>query len=167
MRADEAQELAELTRQVAELNRTVSQLVTACASSGSRTGQPQPRRYEAADIARRELCARRDRTKYLSADLVGEPAWDMLVDLYVHYLERKAISIGSACIASACPATTAMRYIDLLVEHNLVRRVPSATDRRTVYLELTNTALASLQAYFDHLRKSAEPSAFPQFDLRS
>src|SRR3546814_1843272 len=42
----------------------------------------------------------------------SDPAWDMLLDLYLA-AERntRPVSISSLCIASAVPATTALRWI--------------------------------------------------------
>ena len=39
-------------------------------------------------------------------ELFGEPAWDILLDLYIANVENKPVSVSSACIGSAAPPTT-------------------------------------------------------------
>src|SRR3546814_11460790 len=55
---------------------------------------------------------RRLRDRYFDGDLFADPAWDMLLDLYLA-AERntRPVSISSLCIASAVPAPTALRWI--------------------------------------------------------
>ena len=77
---------------------------------------------------RRYLQMRRLRAELLPDCLFAEPAWDMLLDLYIAGLECRNISISSACIASAVPQTTALRWIRHLEVHGLVERHQDRTD---------------------------------------
>jgi hypothetical protein len=54
------------------------------------------------------ICARRLRERLLPAGLFADPAWDMLLDLYAAEIEEQPVSVTSACIAAAAPATTAL-----------------------------------------------------------
>ncbi len=47
-------------------------------------------------------------------DLFADPAWDILIDLFIASEEGRKISVSSACIASAVPTTTALRWIKIL-----------------------------------------------------
>lgn len=76
--------------------------------------------------------------------MVADPSWLMLLDLHVR--PPVSVSISSACIASQAPPTTALRHIGGLVDHGLVERVRSATDRRTHRLRLTPAGTAIVQA---------------------
>jgi len=77
------------------------------------------------------------RSEFFPADLFGEPAWDILLDLYAASKANELRSIKSACLSSHVPEATALRYIDQLVALGLVERKPDRTDRRRKYLSLT------------------------------
>ena len=73
-------------------------------------------------------------------NLFGEPAWDILLDLYVAEVENKRISVSSVCIGTGGPPTTALRYINALVDLGLVARQSAVSDGRRVFLQLTAKA---------------------------
>src|SRR3546814_19760209 len=73
----------------------------------------------------------------LDSELFGEPAWDMLLDLYAAALEGRRLSVSSSCLAAGVPPTTALRWQRLLVERELVARVPELEENRRPSLQLT------------------------------
>lgn len=79
---------------------------------------------------------------------LGEPAWIMLVDLALAKLERRHVSVTSACIASYAAATTALRHIDILLALGLIERLPDPEDARRWWLVVTDHAAATLDAMF-------------------
>lgn len=80
---------------------------------------------------------RRERTKFLPPDLVGEPAWDMLLELFCQFFDGAAVSTKSLTIASGVPQTTALRFIERLEADGLLARRQSSTDRRVTLVKLT------------------------------
>jgi DNA-binding transcriptional ArsR family regulator len=92
------------------------------------------------ELARAVLAGSRRRQEFLSAELFGEPAWDMLLDLFAAHHEGKQISVSSACIASGGSATTALRWIARLEAMNYVSRIGDGNDRRRIYVRLTPLA---------------------------
>lgn len=78
------------------------------------------------------------------ADLFGEPAWDILLDLLTAQKDGRAISISSACIAADVPPTTALRQLSRLQLRGLIERQSDTLDRRRHYLRLTDSALSKL-----------------------
>jgi DNA-binding MarR family transcriptional regulator len=74
-------------------------------------------------------------------DLFGEPAWDVLIDLYLAHLDRRAVSVSSACIAACVPPTTGLRYLTRLERNGLLSRKPDPTDNRRVLVSLTASAV--------------------------
>lgn len=97
-----------------------------------------------AKLAVAMLRIRRLRADYLPDQLFGEPAWDMLLDLYVHRCQNERISITSACIAAAVPSTTALRWITELIEKGLAQREEDEHDRRRAFLRLTDKGAESV-----------------------
>lgn len=98
-------------------------------------------------LARRYLRHRRSRDTLFPPDLFGDPAWDLLLDLYVAGIERRRISISSACIAAAVPQTTALRWIALLESRGLILRMADTDDRRRAYLTLAPRASAVVETW--------------------
>ena len=98
-------------------------------------------------MARALFRERRLRDQYLPNDLFAEPAWDMLLDLYVARIEQRDVSVSSLSIAGTIPATTGLRWVGVLEQRGLVRRVASALDRRVYFVELTDQATRDMQRY--------------------
>jgi hypothetical protein len=94
---------------------------------------------------------RRRRDKYFSdATLFGEPAWDILLDLFIAAGEKKRISITSACIGAAAPPTTALRWLTILERSGLVEREGDERDQRRSYVRLTKLGFDRMVAFFSH-----------------
>lgn len=88
-------------------------------------------------FARRLYNERRLRDTVLDATLMGEAAWDLLLDLYASVHEERPITISSACIAAAVPPTTALRYIEALQARGLLITEKRSADRRLRLVRLT------------------------------
>jgi len=114
-------------------------------------------------IAREEYRHRRRRTEFLDPDLLAEPGWDMLLDLFISAESGKRISVTSLCVASAVPATTALRWITVLEEQGLVERTHAQSDRRVNFVDLTPDGLKIMQQIlFARIRERTEhPDSLP------
>lgn len=110
--------------------------------------------YNLATRAKREQERRALRNLHISSDLLGEPAWDMLLELFCQFAGGAKVSIKSLTIASGEPASTALRTIDRLVESGLVSRTDSHIDGRVVLLGLTREGVVSVGRA---LEKTARP----------
>ncbi|WP_126172872.1 winged helix DNA-binding protein [Altericroceibacterium xinjiangense] len=89
------------------------------------------------NIARQMYHQRRRRREFFDSKLFGEPAWDLLLDLYIAVSQGKRVSVTSACIAADVPSTTALRWIGLLEKEGLVVRENDEADARRVFIRLT------------------------------
>lgn len=73
-----------------------------------------------------------------------DPAWDILLDLFIGYLRGDRISVTSVGIAACAPITTALRWLTILEKDGLVTREHDMTDRRRIFVTLTDPAIASM-----------------------
>lgn len=92
----------------------------------------------------------------MSGDIFGEPAWDLLLDLYIREKSGARSSVTSACIGSRAPHTTALRHIAALCKADWIRRFPDGADKRRFWLALTPTALEKLDRHFDRLATTVD-----------
>ena len=90
-----------------------------------------------AQQAEDEYRLRRIRIPGLEDTLLGEPAWDILLDLFIQQTKGRLVSASSACIASTAPMTTALRYLRLLEDNNLVVSSRASHDERMRMVELS------------------------------
>ena len=111
---------------------------------------------ESAEAVRVMIAARRRRSRFFSADMFADPAWDILLDLYIAELEQRRTMVSSLCLAAEVPATTALRWITSLVEREMLVRRPDPLDRRRVYIELSTKASDGMRRYFDGSESPAQ-----------
>ncbi len=90
---------------------------------------------------------RRKRSSFFDDDLFAEPAWDILLDLYVNELRGKTVSVTSSCIAAAVPATTGLRWLTMLEQRGLLVRTASIEDARRTWVQLTDMAREKMTKY--------------------
>jgi DNA repair protein RadC len=99
--------------------------------------------------ARATMRRRMLRQQLLGApELFGDPAWEMLVDLFIHECERKPLSVTSLCVTPSIPMSSALRLCQKLCDANIIRRVPDAFDGRRTFIRLNPEVSHRIRAYF-------------------
>ena len=89
------------------------------------------------------------RRQLLGADrLFGEPAWDMLVELFIAHCEGAAVPTGALGIGSGLSSSSAQRLVQRLVDARLVVRAPDPDDGRRHFVSLSPETAHRLTAYF-------------------
>lgn len=78
--------------------------------------------------------------KFEGLALFEDPAWDILLAIYIDEAAGRPISISSACIASHVAQTTALRWIARLEQTGAILREDDPFDRRRSNLKLTPIA---------------------------
>ncbi|MBV9840401.1 MAG: MarR family transcriptional regulator [Sphingomonadaceae bacterium] len=101
------------------------------------------------ELAARLLAARRGRSRIFGDGLFSDPAWEMLLDLYVREARGVETGVSSLGLASGAPPSTALRWLTNLERRGLVERYRSQNDQRVRYVRLTRTALESFDVYMD------------------
>jgi DNA-binding MarR family transcriptional regulator len=103
------------------------------------------------DLARVLLDQRRLRRDFLPDELFHEPAWDMLLALYLAWHEGRTMNVKTLVGASDVPVTTSQRWIDHLAKLNLVTRVVDPADRRRIEVSLSQDGLQAIEGYLGAL----------------
>ena len=101
--------------------------------------------------------ARTKRNECFNPRLFGDPAWDMLIDLYASELEQRRTSVTDLTVASGVPATTALRWIAALQRDGLVKRHNDPLDGRRIFVSLTEKGISGMRRFFDQLPRSIFP----------
>ena len=83
------------------------------------------------------------RHRAMRADLFGastfnDPAWDILLHLYIIRGRGRTETITQVCDAARCPPTTAMRWLGILESQGRVARQAHGQDRRKQIVALTD-----------------------------
>jgi|SRR6478609_5211044 len=94
---------------------------------------------------------RRARDSVFGLDLFSDPAWDILLEAFAAHLGQQKISISGLCFGSGAPQTTALRWIRLLEKRGLLVRYGDPLDARRSWIDLSDTAVAAMGAYFSSL----------------
>jgi hypothetical protein len=99
------------------------------------------------ELARRLIGERRLRRRFVSGDLFHEPAWDMLLALYVAHHEERLLNVKALVGTVDTPVTTSQRWIDHLGKLGLVTRVVDSLDRRRIEVSLSAKGLDAMNGY--------------------
>ena len=105
-----------------------------------------------AKMAERIYRARRDRERVFEDSIFADPAWDLLLDLFVRTQRNEQVSISSACHAASVPEATALRYLKALTEKKYVERISHPNDRRSTTLKMTSLGTDLMIEWLDHFR---------------
>jgi hypothetical protein len=123
-------ELAKLTGMSVKAATSARRGNTTFASSDPGTMDARDRAVELIDLRTR-------REQALGPDLFGEPAWDLMLDLFVRYVDGRRTSTKSAAVAARAPISTALRYLNLLVDKGWVDKLAHPNDLRIQYVTLS------------------------------
>ncbi|MDH7639230.1 MarR family winged helix-turn-helix transcriptional regulator [Sphingomonas oryzagri] len=143
---------------LAEAER-ITRIVDRARRTGMASSAPEPDRApdtaSLAAFARFLLTLRRRRDAAFPTIEFGEPAWDMLLDLYVQHVEGRKVSVSSLCAAASVPATTALRWIEVMVRHGHFTRSPDPDDRRRVHVALSPATIDGIEVFLADTRQRA------------
>jgi DNA-binding MarR family transcriptional regulator len=94
--------------------------------------------------------ARRKRAEHFPSAMFADPAWDILLELARAEIQQLRTTTSNLCEAAAVPATTALRWINSMIEDGALARRPDSFDRRRIYVELTYSASVSMKSYLSN-----------------
>jgi hypothetical protein len=93
---------------------------------------------------------RQHRQAYFDAALFAEPAWDMMLDLFINQVRGARVSTTSLCLAAGVPHATGIRWIRTLREHDLLRRFRAPDDARLMLIEITSKGYQLMRQCLSH-----------------
>jgi DNA-binding MarR family transcriptional regulator len=91
---------------------------------------------------------RRRRLQFFTPSMFGEPAWDMLLALLVRDRFATSLSLTALGAESGAPASSGLRWISYLEDHDLITRNASGHDQRIQLVELTEKARDLFSDFF-------------------
>ena len=97
--------------------------------------------------ARSIVASRKARRKFFPADLFHEPAWEMLMSLFIVYEGEHTMNVKALVSCSDAPATTSQRWIDHLHKSGLIDRVTDTIDRRRIDISLSERGHDAMVRY--------------------
>lgn len=109
------------------------------------------------NLAKKIREVRAARAAVFGPELFGEPAWDLLLALYIAAGDQYRLNVTAACVESNVPESTALRWLSSLGEARLIRYDSNPTDARSRYVALSDAGVAMM----DHLLKLASGSFKP------
>jgi ActR/RegA family two-component response regulator len=135
--------------------RRITQLVEgpgAAAKFASTSLEGTPTQFDGA-LVRRLIRVEQSRARVVGGKLLGDPAWNILLDLLLASLENRKVSVSSACIVAGVATTTALRLVNRMVEDGVLERLPDQKDRRRDFLVIRPEVQAALKDYLIDLSK--------------
>lgn len=137
-------------RDLQDASRLLSTIVTGVPQTGSVVFQPSsPSKHrDMVRRARRTFLNRKRRSELFESSLFGEPAWDMLLALYINEDAGPRSTIGRLIAFCGLSMTTGLRWLDALENNRLIERNTHPTDKRVVLISLSEEGRDALNAYF-------------------
>jgi hypothetical protein len=142
---------------IAELAETLSGVADEFNVRAAKAARTMPTANDLSDAALVEqakllLDERRIRRRFLPDELFHEPAWDMLLALFVARDERLPMNVKTLVSLSDAPTTTSQRWIEHLYQSRLINRVTDTVDRRRLEISLSQFGDQAMIAYLKALK---------------
>lgn len=119
---------------------------------GEGPAENQPKEADLLRLAEAILEDRRRRAQIFNPAMFGEPAWELLLTLFVMDRGGPRLTIGRLAQYARTKLTTALRWLDYLEDQNLIKREQHPNDARTAFIELTDKAREMMQLYLSDTR---------------
>ncbi|MET0270978.1 MAG: MarR family transcriptional regulator [Sphingomonas sp.] len=106
--------------------------------------------------AKRMIAERARRFHFFDGHLFSDPAWDIMLELFVAEIEQREVPVTNLCFTSNVPDTTVLRWIKTLCAEGLVMRARDCHDKRRVLVQLSRPASTAMRHYVEEQISAAE-----------
>lgn len=121
---------------------------------------PNVLRESRSSVARRIYQERRIRSEHFADNEVfGEPAWDILLYLFQGHSRGRGVKIQDVSWEAGLPATSALRWFELLESKGLVFAYRDEEHLDQIYLRLSRKGLLEMASYLDRVAQRRSSGA--------
>lgn len=106
-------------------------------SNEDRTKENSVSKEHLFDFACKIMNSRKIRNKLIGTEILGEPAWDMLLSLYCLPARGETLVISDLALCADVPSTTGLRWEGVLRRKGFIERLPHKTDKRVILVRLS------------------------------
>lgn len=100
------------------------------------------------DVARKLFHERKDRQRFFNKAMFSEPAWDMLLTLYIADAVGTKQTVSRLASLICTPMTTTIRWLNYLEKESFVLRSEHPSDNRQILITLTDAGRSAIENYF-------------------
>jgi hypothetical protein len=104
-----------------------------------------------AGFARHILAGRRTRDRYFDPMVFSNPAWDMLLAMYIASAEGRVQSVLDCCAAAPVAQRVALRWLAYLKQEDMVIETRDPVRSRHTHLRLSDEMRQTISAYLGSL----------------
>jgi hypothetical protein len=104
-----------------------------------------------AGFARHILAGRRTRDRYFDPMVFSNPAWDMLLAMYIASAEGRVQSVLDCCAAAPVAQRVALRWLAYLKQEDMVIETRDPVWSRHTHLRLSDEMRQTISAYLGSL----------------
>lgn len=102
-------------------------------------------------FARQVLAGRKQRDRYFDPMLFSNPAWDILLNLFIADADGRAVTVLESCLASTVPQGVALRWLGYLKQEEMVIETPDPARPRQTIIRLADQTRMAISAYLGSL----------------
>jgi DNA-binding MarR family transcriptional regulator len=113
-----------------------------------------PEQLSPSAVARLIITTRDLRDRTLPGMRFTDPAWDILLDLFIATRRGQALTVSDVGLASRVPHTTALRWVDYLIDKGALESEPDSNDKRRRLIRLTPDYLARMEGLLETISAS-------------
>lgn len=103
--------------------------------------------HSLARLAENILTDRALRKSHFPGELFSEPAWDILLCLFVADTRKSWLSEVSVCTTSGAPRSTAMRWINFMKKAGIIEKMDASNSDKPANFRITPYGAAQMRNY--------------------
>lgn len=103
------------------------------------------------EFARQILTGRKQRERFFDPVLFSNPAWDLMLHLYVATAEDGGMSVPDYCASSSTPKGVLLRWLDYFQQEEMVETADDPERADQTLIRLSDTTHMAVSAYLASL----------------